>query len=233
MVQLPEKFLEWNYYARRSLISDLLAGNVKDPYRLQLEFTRHNPVLCTAAPRNDGKVEVNGKVIGVGYVLRREYLDSAIKILEEHVKTTDEELASRPGEANKILEEYSSRGIRLLLDLIYLPRGLAEERVDFEKLASLELALRVPHSSKHTWSIVQRSREACLVFYQPPAISFEIRCTLSIHVDDAYHKFISLVHDAFHYTPPEARTNRPAYLFHVNEVYDNSPSKAGFGRKLA
>ncbi|MGB9709643.1 MAG: hypothetical protein ACP5II_06300 [Infirmifilum sp.] len=232
MVQLPREFIEWNYFARRALVSQILEGASIDPYRLQLEFTRHNPVLCTAALQDNGTIEVNGKVIGVGYVLKKEFLAEASRKFEEHIKVADEALAAHPEREKEILEEYSRRGIKLLLDYIYLPRGMAEERVDFEKMASLELALRIPHSSKHTWRIVQRSRKACLVFYQPPAISFEVRCSISIHLDDDYHRFVNLVHDAFHYTPPEARENRPTYIFHVEEVFNNSPSRAGFGKKL-
>jgi len=44
---------------------------------------------------------------------------------------------------------------------------------------------------------------------------------------------VNLVHDAFHYTPPERRSLRPAYIFNVEEVYDNSATPGGFGRKLA
>ncbi|MEZ0345320.1 MAG: hypothetical protein ABWK01_02055 [Infirmifilum sp.] len=233
MVRLPQEFISWNYKARRSLIKNLRSGGHFDPYRLQLEFTRHNPVLCTAAPREDGTMEVNGKVIGIGYVLKKEYLSEAVARLEDHVRTTDEELAANPEDKDRILARHADRGVDLLLDLLYLPDDVADERVDFQKLASLELALRIPHSSKHTWSIVQRSGKASLVFYQPPATSFEVRCSVSIHENDIYHRFVSLVHDTFHYTPPEARARRPAYLFHVEEVYNNSASPAGFGRRLA
>jgi len=233
MVKLPREFLEWNYFARRELLLKLLSGGFEDPRLLFIEFTRHNPVLCTAAVGERGVVEVNGKVIGVGYVLKPEFVPEAARRLEEHLKATDEALAAGERSREEVLREHAVRGLRLLLELVYLEPGTAEGRVDFEKLASIELALRIPHSSKHTWSIIQRSRRACLVFYQPPSISFEVRCSVSIHEGDAYHRFVNLVHDAYHYTPPEGRSGRPVYLFHVEEVYDNSASTKGFGRRLA
>jgi len=232
MAKLPREFLQWNYFARRELLLKLSSGGFEDPKLLFIEFTRHNPVLCTAAVGEGGDVEVNGKVIGVGYVLKPEYIPEAARRLEEHLKATDEAVAAGLRNQKEIVKEHAARGLRLLLDLVYLEPEAAEERVDFEKLASVELALRIPHSSKHTWSILQRSRKACLVFYQPPSISYEVRCSVSVDEGGAYHRFVNLIHDAYHYTPPEKRGGRPVYLFHVEEVYDNSASPQGFGRRL-
>lgn len=231
MVELPREFLEWNYFDRRRLLLKLLSGGFEDPRLMFLEFARHNPVLCTAA--SGGGVEVNGKVVGVGYVLKPDFMREAAERLEEHLRATDEAVAAGERSREELAREHAARGLKLLLELVYLEPETAAERVDFEKLASIELALRVPHSSKHTWSILQRSRRACLVFYQPPSTSFEVRCSVSIHESGDYHRFVNLVHDAYHYTPPERRGGRPVYIFHVEEVYDNSASPRGFGRKLA
>jgi len=236
MVRLSDMFLEWNYYPRRRLIEEMLVGGKGSPEKLFLEFTRHNPVLCTAAVGEDGTIEVNGKVVGCGYVVKREVMSEVIKVFGEHLKTTDELYEEARGDKDKLREvysEHSKRGAKLLLKYIYLPKGEAEGVVDFEKLATVELAKRIPWSSKHTWRIVQRSRRACLVFYQPPTISFEVRGEISIHLDDDYHRLVTLVHDAYHYTPPEHRSDRPVYILHVLEVYDNSASRSGFGRRLA
>ena len=153
MVRLPERFLEWNYYPRRRLLETLLRGDRVDTAKLLLEFMRHNPVLCTAAATERG-VEVNGKVVGVGYVLRRERLGEAIKAFREHLRTSDEAFEEARGSREalrRLYEEHSRRGIKLLLKYVYLPPDEAEEAVDFEKLASVELAKRLPWSSKHTW----------------------------------------------------------------------------------
>ncbi|HDJ97504.1 MAG TPA: hypothetical protein ENG54_03470, partial [Thermofilum sp.] len=90
MVKLPEKFLKWNYYPRRRLAEQMLKGEIGDPSKFFLEFTRHNPVLCTAAVNSDGSIEVNGKVVGVGYVLKREILSEALKEFRDHMKASDE-----------------------------------------------------------------------------------------------------------------------------------------------
>ena len=236
MVKLPGKFLEWNYYPRRRLIEQMIKGEVRDYSRFFLEFTRHNPVLCTAALDENNKVEINGKVVGVGYVVKKKYLKKYIEIFENHLQKTDiayEKVKGNKQELNRLYEEHSKRGLSLLLEHIYLERRKAEEIIDFEKLATVELAKRIPHSSKHTWKLVQRNKSACIVFFQPPSISYELKGLLSVHENDDYHKFVTLVHDAYHYTPLEFRSDRPVYIFHVLEVYDNSPSMHGFGKRIA
>jgi hypothetical protein len=131
--------------------------------------------------------------------------------------------------------EYQRAGASLLLEHLYFedPK-IGEERVDFGKMSTIELALSKPNSSKHTWDVVQHSQNACLLFYQPPSISFEIRGKIEIHRDDSYSEFVNLVHDSFHYTQTkDARRKRPIYIVNVDEVYDNSPSPAAFGKRIA
>ncbi len=230
MVVLPRRFLEWNYYPRRRLIEEMLTGEARvSPEKLALEFTRHNPVLVTAAPL-DGGIRVNGKVVGCGYVVKPGYIGETVKAFEEHIAASDEAYEAARGDREalrRLYMEHAARGARLMLRYIYLPRGEAEERVDFEKLATVELAM------KETWRIVQKSRAASLVFFQPPTVSFEVKGTLTVHVGDEYHRLVTLIHDAYHYTPPEHRGERPVYILHVEEVYDKSATPTGFGRRIA
>ncbi len=195
-----------------------------------LEFMRHTPVLVTAAEVN-GRIEVNGKVVGCGYVASRDYLSEKIKVFRDHIQQSDEEYNSGAS-YDKVKEEHLLRGAKLLLEHIYLEGGRASREIDFEVLATIELAKRVPHSSRHTWSLIQRNPRVSLVFYQPPVLSYEIKGYATIHIDDQLHEFVTLVHDSFHYTPPQARSDRPVYIIHVEEVYDNSASSKGFGRRL-
>lgn len=235
MVLLPSQFLEWNYFPRRRLLENMLTGKMDDPEKFFLEFTRHNPALITGA-YVDGRVIVNGKIVGCGYVLKEEYLDEAIEAFREHIDKSDrlyEKVKGDKKALRELYEEHAKRGAELLLKYIYLPRDCAHKVVDFEKLATVELAKRIPWSAKHTWKIVQLNMSASLLFFQPPAISFEIKGHLTIHVDDRYHCFVTLVHDAYHYTPPEHRSDRPVYILHVEEVFDKSATNSGFGRKIA
>jgi hypothetical protein len=238
VVALPESFLRWNYYPRRKALLDLVNGRLmEDANRFFLESTRHNPALCTAFRKENGEIVVNAKIVGAGYVAREGYMDSAIRALGEHLEYGDElfDKNQAGNESDRNSREYQRTGASLLLEHLYFedPK-IADERVDFGKMSTIELALSKPHSSKHTWQIVQHNLSACLLFYQPPSISFEIRGEIEIHENDSYSEFVNLVHDSFHYTwMKETRRKRPVYLINVDEVYDNGPSPTAFGKKIA
>ncbi len=234
MTRLPTRFLEWNYYPRRELVRRLLLREGGRPEEIFLQFMRHNPVLITGAIL-DGRVRVNGKVVGCGYVVKEELLNEVSGVFRNHIARSDEEYeGARDREARKrVYEEHARRGSHLLLKYIYLPKGEADRLIDFEVLATVELAKSVPWSTKETWRLVQLNRRASLVFFQPPVTSFEVKGEISVHIDDPYHEFVTLVHDAYHYTPKEERSDRPVYLLHVEEVYDKSATSNGFGRRIA
>ncbi|MCS7385864.1 MAG: hypothetical protein NDF55_03865 [archaeon GB-1867-005] len=147
MVKLPEEFLKWNYFSRRKLLEEILEGKIQAGPRFFIEFTKHNPILCTAAVNDQGEVEVNGKVVGIGYVLKREYMENALRDFEEHLKASDEiyrKAVESPSEVRAFRENHSRRGLKLLLKHIYLEEKEAMKRLDFEKLATIELAKRLP-----------------------------------------------------------------------------------------
>jgi len=237
MVMLPEKFVQWNYFPRVRVFRDLLQQvAIKDMDRFFLESVRHNPALCTACRQNDGSVFVNAKIVGVGYVVKEKYVDGVVKAFAEHVRYGDELFAAAKTQSQKseASKEYQRKAALLFLEHLYF-EGLeeAEEHVDFGRMSTIELALSKASSSKHTWQIVRHSLNACLLFYQPPSISFEVRGKLEIHEKGSYHEFVNLVHDSFHYALPETREGRrPVYIFDVKEVYDNSATPAGFGMRI-
>jgi len=230
MARLPESFIEWNFRGRRRLIERLLNGEELSREKLFLEFTRHTPVLCTAAPGEDGRLDVNGKVVGIGYVPQPRKILEAVKAFRSHVSEADK-LYFEGEWCKEKAETYAKRGLKLLLEWIYVDRD-RESEIDFEKLVTIELAKRLPWSSKHTWRNLMLNRAACLVFYQPPAVSFEVRGNIEVFTDGPYHELVNLVHDAYHYTPPERRRDRPVYVLNITETYDNSAGPKGFGRKL-
>ncbi len=235
MVRLPDKFLEWNYYPRRKLVQDMAENKIKDPTKFFLEFTRHNPALCTAAEEN-GEIVVNGKIVGIGYVPRKEKLHEYISVFENHLLESDKEyekIKHNKTKLNNLYEAHARRGLELLLKYMYLPREKAINYIDFEKLATVELAKRIPHSSKHTWKLIQKNKNVCLLFFQPPAISFEVKGKVDIYENGDYHKLVNLIHDCYHYTPPERRIDRPVYIINIKEVYDNSATRSGFGTRIA
>ncbi|HOO96782.1 MAG TPA: hypothetical protein PKV16_05610 [Caldisericia bacterium] len=198
---MPDKFFKWAFEGRAKLVESMRGGNI-NPDKMFIEFTRHTPVMITNGPAG-----LNGSVKGFGFAPVEEYLDECIEALEEHTKSGD--------------TGYESRGIGLLLDIFYSPD--VWNRVDKERLFSLELA------KKHTWeNITEGSTETTLVYYQPPAVSFELRGKIDVAVSGKYFKFVNLMHDAYH--KQKQPTSKPTYIFSIEEVFDNSVGV--FGQKL-
>ncbi|OJU13749.1 MAG: hypothetical protein BGN88_01815, partial [Clostridiales bacterium 43-6] len=127
---------------------------------------------------------------------------------------------------------YSQRGLKILIQYLYGEE--ARNRIDFTKFATLEMA------KDHSYANYKADPTATVLFYQPPAISFELRGKIDI-IDETesgkreiYQQFINAQHDVYH-APAKDRSRwltRPAYLFRIEEVYDNSATKEGFGTKL-
>lgn len=91
IVQLPMRFLEWNYYPRRETAKQFLEDkHEQNMDTFFLDSTRHNPALCTAYQRPDGSLFVNAKIIGAGYVLKEKHLPAAIQAFKQHLETGDE-----------------------------------------------------------------------------------------------------------------------------------------------
>jgi len=238
VVELPEQFLKWNYYSRRDNAKLFLEGkHEQDMHKFFLESTRHNPALCTSYQREDGSIFVNAKIVGVGYVLKKERLSAGIEAFKQHLESGDK-LFNEAGEdrtkQDEAMKKYQREAMFLLMEHLYLQKEEAQTFVDFTKLSTMELATTKPWSSKHTWNIVQKNRTVCLLFYQPPNISFELHGWLDIHSEGLYYEFVTAVHDLFHYVPLAKRqTERPVYIFNVEEVYDNSPTPNAYGTKIA
>ncbi|HKZ95334.1 MAG TPA: hypothetical protein VJ249_12265 [Candidatus Bathyarchaeia archaeon] len=237
VVELPERFLEWNYYPRRENAQLFLEGKHEQNMDwFFLDSTRHNPALCTAYQRPDGSLFVNAKIVGAGYVLKTERLPPAIEAFRQHLEHGDKlfnEAGSDKAGLDEAMRQYQREAMLLLMEHLYPLREKAHALVDFTKMSTMELAKSKPGSSKHTWNIVQTNRTACLLFYRPPNISFELHGYLDIHTQGLYYEFVSAVHDAFHYVPVESRKERPVYIFNVEEVYDNSPTPSAYGTRIA
>ncbi len=233
---LPEKFLEWAYFDRVKFIKKLLeakpaGGRLQEP-SLLLESTLHNPVFCTVSMAEKEHMTVNGKVVGAGFVLKKAFLEEATEEFRIHVENY----------AKMSKDEYWRKGFGHLLRLLYLEdREEARRRVDFSKISTLELARGKPGAAEHTWNNLQRyTGEACLVYYKPNVVSFEVRGDVEIHGEGVYHKFVNLAHDCYH-QPVTSRRDRPwrksyadipCLILNVREVYDNSATMEGFGTKM-
>lgn len=122
VVELPERFLEWNYYPRRENAQLFLEGkHEQDMDRFFLDSTRHNPALCTACQRPDGSLFVNAKIVGAGYVLKTERLSPAIEAFRQHLEQGDRllsEAGSDKTTQDEAMRQYQREAMALLMGSI-------------------------------------------------------------------------------------------------------------------
>jgi len=112
----------------------------------------------------------------------------------------------------------SERAMRMLLEEVY-----REDVLDFNRLGALELAKR------HTWINVRATGRATLLFYTPPIESYEVRCRVEVHEGDEVAQYLNYLHRLVHRSK---RVDYPAYVFIIEEIYDNSDSPDGYGRLI-
>jgi len=149
----------------------------------------------------DGPSGVNAAVKGVGFVVKDNLLPETLSNLKEIIE-------KNPAKEN---------ALKFLLENLYV-----EQKLNFRKLSSLELA------KKHTYRNLSKNKQAVLLFFIPPITSYEVRCRIEIHSNDLYHEYVNAVHDLFH-KPDTKRdwSKTPAYIFNIEEIYDNSADKMG------
>ncbi len=210
-----KKFFDWAYDTRAETVIKINGGEMMSPDKMFLSFCSHEPTFISNGPAG-----LNGSVKGVGFLPKDEYLEEILEIYLKHIETYE------PGD-----KTYSKRGLQILVDQLYLPE--VKHRIDFTKVASLELAKR------QSWENYQVNPEACLLYFQPPAISFKLKGQMEIYDEqisgkrEIYQQFVNAQHDMYHNpNGTDKWKNKPAYIFRIEEVYDNGVSKDGFGQKL-
>jgi hypothetical protein len=192
---MPEEFIQRIFRERVSTIHRIIRKEISDK-ELYVEFLRHTPIVAT-----NGSAGVNAAVKGVGFVVKDDLLPETLSNLRDFIRSN----ASRED------------ALKFLLENLYV-----EEKLDFQKLSSLELA------KKHTYQNLSENKQATLLFFIPPITSYEVRCKVEIHSNDLYHEYVNAVHDLFH-KPKTKRdwSKTPAYIFSIEEIYDNSANKMG------
>jgi hypothetical protein len=204
---LPQDFLRWMYHGRAELIRRQAEGEQVPAHEIFLGFTRHNPAVVSHGPAG-----LNASIKGVGFIPQPEFLQETLDAYLEHIH-------------RGWREGYSQEGLQVLMRFLYGP-GCAE-RLDFTRLGSLELA------QDHSWTNYQANPTATLLFYQPPVVSYEVRGRVEIHEPGSiHHTLINAQHDVYHKPNEAVWSKRPAYLFTIEEIYDNSATKMGFGRQI-
>ena len=214
-MQNASRFFKWAFDKRAENVIALSEGKMSSPEKMFLNFCSHEPAFVSYGPAG-----LNASVKGVGFFPKDEYLEETLAIYLEHIKTFD------PKD-----KTYGQRGLKILIDNLYGEK--ARSRVDFSRLGTLELAKR------QSWENYQVNKEACLIFNQPPMTSYKLKGKIEIYDEkqsgkqEIYQQIMNAQHDMYHNPGGMDRwIEQPAYIFRIEEIYDNSVTKDGFGRKL-
>ncbi|MDE7083421.1 MAG: hypothetical protein K2O89_06955 [Clostridia bacterium] len=208
-----QKFFDWAFGTRAKNVIALEKGERTTPEKIFLSFCSHEPAFVSYGPAG-----LNASVKGVGFLPKDEYLEEILAEYKKHISTFA--LGDKT---------YSQRGLQLLIKYMYGED--AHDKIDFTKLGSLEMAKR------QSWTNYQVNPEAALIFHQPPAISYKLKGKVEIYDEEIsgkreiYQQFINAQHDVYH-NPDPSGILYPAYIFRIEEIYDNSATKDGFGQRL-
>lgn len=206
MMEMPSSFYRWAYGKRADMVRRLASGEKVDPTRMFLSFTTHCPTFISNGPAG-----LNASVKGIGWLPRAEYIQETLDAYLKHIGT-----GWREG--------YSEAGLKLLVELLY-GEG-CEKRIDFSVMSSIELA------KKHSWENFNDNKAVTLSFFEPPVVHYEVRGRIEIVGEGPLHRLVNAQHDVYHQPNPDRWHNRPVYIVHIEEIFDNSATKAGFGTRM-
>ena len=213
-MKTAENFFKWAFDTRGRTVMALNNGEEISKEKMFLSFCSHDPAFISHGPAG-----LNASIKGIGFLPKPEYLEETLEAYLKHIDSFDPEDKT-----------YSERGLALLVKYMYGPE--ARDRIDFTCVGSLEMA------KMHSYTNYKANPEATLLFYQPPMISYELRGKMEI-IDECdsgkreiYQQMINAQHDVYHRPNKAIWLDRPAYLFHIEEIYDNSATRDGFGTKM-
>ena len=206
--ELPDEFVDWSFNGRIESLKKIKKN----------EFPSfagpHNAVVATQAIRRfDTKFSINNAVKGMGFVPRRDKLKGVIELLQSTINRDKNEK------------------IDILINLYNKPN----EVFDRTKQISLEL-YSTPEFETHTFLNQMINPRTAIVFLDIPSFELKVISQL-LHPEDSelteYEKdmieYVNLIHSYFH---GKFEKKFIATVYHVIEVYNNSPGKNGRGVRI-
>ncbi len=199
---LPEAFVKWNFQKRIEMLRDLKAGKMPS-----LTGPHSGMVASYGGKRKDTQFSINCAVKGMGWLPKEEKLDEIISLLRNTFSDSSHKKLTR-------------------LESLY---QLGSEVFDLTKQTSLEL-YTTPEFETHTFLNQMANPAVAIVFLDYP--SYELKAIAQLlHPENpkltpeekkVVH-YINLIHDYFHTESP-----RPSIgvIYHIIEVFDNTPGKA-------
>lgn len=215
VVEVPQEFWDWNFNTRLQQLDEIKTMIQTGERGMPTLSGPHNGMIATHGnKRKDAAFSINNAVKGMGWLPKPE------KILEVR---------------NLLLETWDSNTMEKIevLESLY-ERGT--EIFDLSKQTSLEL---YTHPDFETQSFLNQMADpgVSIVFLDLPE-SYKLRCIVQMmHPNDPYLsdyereivEYINLIHDYFH---GEMDRKSIGVVYHVLQVYDNSPGRGGRGTRI-
>jgi len=206
--ELPDVFMEWDIKKRIETIEKISKGKMPD-----LSGPHNGIVASYGIGRDDTKFIVNNAVKGMGFIPKKEKLDTIIEFLRS---TYDSNFTKK-------------------LDVLTSLYKDADNIFDRTKQVSLEL-YATPEFNTQTFLNEMGNPAVAIVFLDIP--SYKIKgISQLLHPDDPklseYEikiiEYVNLIHSYFH---GDFDKKFITTVYHIVEVYDNSPGKSGKGVRL-
>lgn len=214
-------FFKWAYKTRGEAVKSLARDEMPSKEKLFLSFMSHNPIFISNGPNG-----LNGAVKGIGFIPKEEYLEVALKEYIEHINSY------KPGD-----KTYQKRGLELLIKWLYSEE--AEKNIDFNHIYGIEMAY------SNTYYNYLENNKCSLVFYEPPITSYELKGKMELigkkyDINDniansnlnILQQFVNAQHDVYHNPNVSVWKTRMVYKFTIEEIYDKSSTKSGFGKRI-
>ncbi len=208
IIKLPDKFIEWNIDKRKKTLQIIKNGS-----RPPLDGPHNGIVASYGLKRKDAVFSINNAVKGMGFVPKKDKIKEIIDLLESSIDSS----------FDKKIET---------LQYLY---DNANEIFDYTKQVSLEL-YSIPEFETQTFLNEMENPGVAIVFLDIPSYKLKAIAQL-LHPEDKelseYEKnvvyYVNLIHSYFH-----GHFDREfiAVIYHVVEVFDNSPGKGGKGIRI-
>ncbi len=208
IIELPDDFMNWNIVLRKTTIENIKQGKMPG-----LAGPHNAMVASHGIKRNDSNVMINNAVKGMGFIPKKERLTKVIDNLKSTIEKSTEEK----------------------LDILIGMYNEGDKLFDRTKQISLEL-YATPEFETGTFLNQMANPAVAIVFLDMK--SFELKAIAQmLHPDDPklsdYEKqvveYANLIHSYFH---GEFDRMFIAVVYHVIEIYDNSPGKGGKGARI-
>lgn len=206
--ELPDKFMQWDIDSRKKTL-EIIRKKQPPPWA-----GPHNAMVASYGIRRfDTQFAINNAVKGMGFIPKKDRIKEIINRLES---TIDSSFSIKLG----VLEDLYKH---------------ANEIFDRTKQVSLEL-YSTPEFETHTFLNEMINPAVAIVFLDIPC--FELKAIAQLlHPDDPkltdYEKdvvkYVNLIHSYFHGAFPKQFI---AVIYHIIEVYDNTPGKGGKGIRI-